>query len=141
MIFSYGGFSHYDEVIKREASKIPDIEFVERFLSISEFEKIYQQASAVIINSYRQMALGNIFIALRTGTKVYLSEKNATFHWLKKKQFIVFSVEHDLLHDLKKNTFLLSKEDAIHNFNSLVELEHNYTVKDFQQEIIRLINQ
>lgn len=141
LIFSYGGSSHYDEVVKKEASKVPNIEFVERFLNISEFERIYQEAAALIINSYRQMALGNIFIALRTGTKIYLSEKNVTFHWLKEKQFKVFSVEHDLQPDLEESAFFLSREEAIHNYNKLVELRGSYTVEEFQRAIGGLIRQ
>lgn len=139
LFFNYGEESLYTKVIREEALKIPDTEFIDQFLSKAEFEKIYRESAALIINSYRQMALGNIFMALKTGTKIYLSQRNVTLDWLRTKEFKIFSIENDFVTDLKQGTFYLSDEDALHNFETFRELSKEYTIGDFQRQIFRII--
>jgi len=139
LFFSYGSNAYYAETVRHEAQILPGVEFLDRFISRPEFERVYQQAAAVVINSYRQMALGNIFTALQTGTKIYLSERNVTYHWLKKHQFRIFSIEKDLYADLLRSDIFLSEFDAEHNFKKLLELRDGYTISDFQCKINNLM--
>src|SRR5699024_621062 len=122
----------YTEIVRKEAAKIPtQIKFRDQFLSRSDFKAVYQQSAALIINSYRQMALGNIFTALQTGTKIYLSEKNITYYWLKKNRFMISSIEKDLRKDISQNDLFLSATQASQNFNNYIALANSYTPSDF----------
>ena len=137
--FSYGEDSVYTRAVKEVGSSIPNLEFIEEFVSHSEYQKIYQDASAVIINSFRQMALGNITIALRTGTKIYLSKNNVIFHWLKNNRFKVFSTDVDLPLDIRNGNLRLEAEDAEYNFEQLLALMRKYTIHDFRDRVIDIL--
>lgn len=137
LFFNYCKESNYTRVVRKEAEKWPQIELVERFLQKSEFRKVYQQSAALVINGYRQMALGNIFTAICSGTKIYLSERNITYKWMKSLQFEISTIEMDLSHDLGKSNFYSTEEHAEHNLRKLIELTDRYTYKDFQKVILQ----
>src|SRR5699024_4623559 len=64
LFFSYGRHEHYGAAVQREAKGLEQVTFIERFLPKAEFEQEYREASALVINSYRQLALANIFAAI-----------------------------------------------------------------------------
>lgn len=135
LFFNYGPDLGYADFIRTEARKMQDIHIVENFLPRQVFETIYNEAAALVINSYRQMALGNIFTAVRSGTKIYLSTKNITRSWLTDNNITTYSVEQDLLNDYKTGNVFLKEEDAVKNINSLNNMTAQYTFTDFQDTL------
>ena len=122
LFFNYGASGKYEKKI-RAFSNNPNIFFIEDFLSKKDFEKIYEESKALVINSYRQMALGNIFTAIKYGLKLYLNDKNPTKDWLIRNKIKIHSVE-DFEKDLRTGNLSLSIEDKyqnVINFNNLVD--------------------
>ncbi|MBB6681541.1 hypothetical protein H4O20_08805 [Aequorivita sp. 609] len=140
MFFSYGIVDEYSHQVKKESEQIPEIELIETFLPKEEFIEIYHHAAALVINGYRQMALDNIVTALMNGVKIYLSEKNVTYSWATKNNFLVYSIENDLEKDLKCNNIFLSASEKQNNFESLQILMREHSLEKFQNQIIRIVN-
>lgn len=139
MFFSYGIVDEYSHQVKKESEQIPAIELIETFLPKVEFTALYHDAAALIINGYRQMAMDNILTAMMNGVKIYLSEKNITYDWAVKYNFNVYSIENDLVKDLKCKNIFLSTSEKQNNFESLQRLMQEHSVEKFQNEIIRII--
>ncbi len=117
--FSYGSHKaaeHYVNELKRTADS--HATFIEQFLSNDEFNQIYRSSSALVINSYRQNALANIFNGILTGNKVYLSHQSSTYHWLKEEGFIIFDIRQ-LPQDLRNHSIRLTAENYQHNLSTL----------------------
>ena len=63
----------------------------------------------------RQQAMGNIFLSLRNGNKVFMSETNLAYEYLKSFGFIVFSVQRDL--NQKNLDAHLTESKQRHNYD------------------------
>lgn len=127
--FSYGNYNKYSAALKKYAagSKL-NIRFSEDFEPYETYINTINQYSAAIYNCYRQMGLGNIFIAIRCGLKIYLSEKNPILKWMRNQGFAVFSIENDLDKDLKKHDLVLSPDIARKNndlYTQISDKKHN----------------
>lgn len=138
LLFNYGVESPYAEEIRRRALKIPTVEIVNDFMSAEAFEDLYKNASALVLNAYRQMAVGNILAAFRNGVKVYLNEKNITMQWLLREGFFVFPIT-SLANDIEKDNFKLTPAEIEHNIAQLAKLMNSYTKEDFQNELYELV--
>lgn len=140
MFFSYGSKGGYPNQVKEESKLIKQIEIVEDFLSKEEFDSIYQKATALIFNGYRQMAMGNIFSAIKNGLKVYLSEKNVTYKWMIKNGIKVFSIEKLLEDDLKDGNYFLTKDEIKINVVNLHILIDNCSIEKFNKNLLAILN-
>lgn len=109
---NYGSPSYISKLKEELKFSKLNIAFLEEFLPYKDYIALVNKHSAAVFNSYRQMALGNIFIALKCGLKVYLSKKNPSYQWLKKIGFHVYSIECDLSDDLKENNLRIPKNFA-----------------------------
>jgi dTDP-N-acetylfucosamine:lipid II N-acetylfucosaminyltransferase len=129
--FSYGLNKRYSNNIKLIVSNSKlAIKLIEDFMSYTEYLNFLGQHSTAVYNSYRQMGLGNILVALWSGLKIYLSLKNPTYHWLKNLGFIIFSIEDDLLFDLQSRNLILDKSKIEHNFHLYNDLtKDEYDIK------------
>ncbi|MFW6275714.1 MAG: hypothetical protein ACOC2M_03675 [bacterium] len=134
LLFNYGLEKYYTKKIRNLTRGKNYFHLIEEFMSLDEFNKLYERASAVVINSYRQMAMGNIFTAFKKGVKVYLNEKNLMMHWLKEEGFKVFSII-DFQHDLQVNNLSLNEDSALHNFLQLKKLSEKYPIEKFQKTL------
>lgn len=116
MPFNYGSDAVYERCLRNALRNISlDITLLEGFVKYEEYVELITQCSAGVFNSYRQMALGNIFIMLINGVKVYLNERNATFEWLVNEGFYVFSVDKCLKSDVMHNDLVLTSGQMEHN--------------------------
>lgn len=140
MFFSYGAGENYRNLIKEHALELRNVELIEDFLSIEDFNKYYEESAAIVINSYRQFALGNIFTAFRMGVKVYLNSKNVTIDWLKNEGFLVYTIEGDLKKDLRTNNLVLTSSQMEFNKNQVLNLQSKITSEEFNQQILRLLH-
>lgn len=139
MFLSYGHENAYYNQVVKEANKNKNIEMITDFLPSDQFMDIYKKASALVINSQRQIALGNIFIAISTNCKIYLNNKNIIKKWFEREGLKVFSIE-DFKQDYETNNLKLSIEEAKHNILVLQKMYDNYNFNHFHEKIIKIIN-
>lgn len=133
MLFNYGDNGFYADQI-RKLVRLSNIELVEDYLPMTDFENLYKHASAMVINSYRQMAMFNTFCAIRNGTKIYLNNQNVTMHWLLTNGFIIKSI-NDFQQDLRTGNLALSVEEANYNIDRFNDLVRNHSLSEFQSQL------
>ncbi|HLV23607.1 MAG TPA: TDP-N-acetylfucosamine:lipid II N-acetylfucosaminyltransferase [Moheibacter sp.] len=138
LFFSYGSSGKYPQLVKSKGKEIKNLEFLDKFLSKVEFESIYDAASALVINSYRQHALANIFTGIRRGVKIYLHPKNSIKTWLENEGFLVFSTK-DLLNDLNNHSIKLSLNEIRENLEALHKLQLKNNQEGFNNKILEII--
>ena len=140
LLFNYGGNGVYSEIVKRKAGSISNVEIIDDFLEKDVFDKLYENADALVLNTYRQMALGSIIQAIKQHCKIYLNSRNTITSWLKNNGLKIFTIE-DFIKDCKTNNFKLTTEEILINtdrFNRLIEKnnseEFNIKILDFANE-------
>jgi hypothetical protein len=138
LLFSYGQDNAYADKVRKYANDISSVELIEKFLSTTDFLNLYSSSGALVINGYRQMAMGNIGQALGSGLKIYLNKKNTVYEYLINKNFEVFSIE-DFRKDVRNGNVILDRNARIHNYEMLRELYSERTIQDFQRELFKLI--
>ena len=100
---SYGNKEYANKLIKIGVSYFPEkFEPLTEFLKIDEYNEIIFDCSVTIMNHHVQQGVGNLLAMIYSGSKVFLSEKNSLFHYLKRIGVFIFSIEDDLtnLNDL-----------------------------------------
>lgn len=92
---SYGVNPYLQKLIKQTGQQI----FGDKFLPITEFLPYAQytqkvsSASYMVMGHLRQQAVGNVFIGLRSGAKIFFFERSPLYRFLKRKGFHVFNLE------------------------------------------------
>ena len=71
------------------------------FMPLEEYTSTIQDCSHVIMAHKRQQGFGTIMTTLYGGAKLYLSETSPFYSWLKKLGIAVYSIENELLAELK----------------------------------------
>ena len=124
---SYGidGYNGNPEILKKQSHLASDqtIWLTER-LPYDEYRKVIDSASHAIYGTMRQQALGNIFMCLRTGVKVFLFKDSVVYKELKEHGYICFSIEDDLT--TSSLSECLTAEDAFYNYNLYMERCRKY---------------
>ena len=138
LLFNYGSENKYTYKVKKEAI-VKKVELIDAFIPPHEFINFYGPVAAFVNNSYRQLALGNIFLALHKGVKVYLNKKNPTYSWLKKEGIYIYEIEN-LKNDLETGQIYLVKSEIEHNLKYLKKLKKDHSKTDFQLEVLQLLN-
>ena len=139
LLFNYGSENNYTQKVREKADCIANVSLINSFISPNEFVDFYGPVAAFVNNSYRQMALGNVFMALNRGVKIYLNKNNPTYTWLKKEKMFVYEIE-DFKNDLEVGQFYLTKKEILHNLNCLKKLEDSNTTANFQSQIVQVLN-
>lgn len=106
---SYGN-SNYRKVILERGKRALNGNFepLVDFMPLHVYNTFLEQCGIVIMNHYRQQAVGNVLTMLWMGAKVYLDERNSLYHYLKRIGVYVFSVQEDLRKDNPNLFSLLS---------------------------------
>ncbi|SFH15989.1 4-alpha-L-fucosyltransferase glycosyl transferase group 56 [Algoriphagus hitonicola] len=94
---SYGDKTYKNylkDYISRNVNK--DVIFLEDFLDIKRYNEILLTCGNVVMNHYRQQAMGNILIALYNGARVFLNRKNPIYDYLNELGIMFFDTESDL---------------------------------------------
>jgi len=138
LLFNYGQNNEYSNNVIEKARNIKNITILEDFLCREEFSKLYLTSSAFVMNGYRQMALGNIFEALKNNVKIYLNEKNIIYDWLIKEGFKIFLI-NNLMDDLNNNQFNLTDQEATYNQNNLKTFAAKYSAVNFRNAIFEIV--
>jgi len=138
--FSYGVETSYSKAIRNALQNKEHIDILEDFMPFKDYEILFKRAKAFVLNGYRQMALGNIFLCLVHGTKVYLNEKNITLTWLRNEGFYVFPIS-EFKNDLETNNLRLEIKQAIENNRLFNSLANKYPKESFQKKIYEQLNE
>ena len=95
---SYGGSQNYVSHVIKEAKNIlgNNVTILEDFLPLNKYTQLIESCNVAIFYHERQQALGNIFLAIKRGCKVFLSEKSITYQYFKNVGVVIFSIQHDL---------------------------------------------
>ena len=112
---------------------------IDDFLPFDSYVERIANAKAAIINSYRQMGLGNMFIFLGNNTKLYLNERNPSFKWMTRLGFSIYSVEKDLKKDIEMNNFNLETHIGQKNKNIIDKLSDDGNRLNFQNTFYRTL--
>ncbi len=130
---------YYHRLIDRIKSSKMETHIIEDFLPFHSYVEKIANAKAAIINSYRQMGLGNMFIFLGNNTKLYLSERNPSFKWMTSLGFSIYSVEKDLKKDIEMNNFNLETDIGEKNKNIVNKLSDDGNRLNFQNTFYRTL--
>ena len=94
---SYGDKQYAQEINRRGKENFgDDFDGILDFMPLKIYNSYVQSCGIVIMNHYRQQAVGNVLVMLWMGAKVFLDERNTLFHYLKRIGIKVFSAASDL---------------------------------------------
>lgn len=139
LFFNYGPEGDYTQKVRKLSKSFDNLALQQEFMSMPDFLKVYSEASALVINSYRQHALGNIFTAIFSGCKIYLNKRSSTFEWLKTNNFIISEVS-ELKYDIKTGNIGLSKTEMEHNVKRYRQMTEEYSQKDFIKTVESILD-
>jgi hypothetical protein len=114
----YGRFIGSKGIELFQSSFIP----LKDFVSLNDYIRKLQGCGIAIMNHFRQQAVGTVFSLLWLGTKVYLSESNTFYHYLRRAGIHIFSIEKEL-NVKNQNVFENLSEPEIKNNRSILETE------------------
>lgn len=139
---SYGNQKYANQIIGIGNKKLGEnFKPLTEFLPLFEFQKILQSCGIVIMNHYRQQAVGNVMNAIYLGAKVYLSNRNTLYHYLKRIGCHVYCVEDDLTPGNPTVFDLLDKKQMFENREILKkELSLERFVNELKQKLIHVLD-
>jgi hypothetical protein len=107
-----------------------------KFLPLADYNKEVQNCGIVVMNHYRQQAVGNILASLWLGSKVYLNETNTMYHYLRRIGIHIYSIEKELFPGNEAAFQNLSFEEIDHNRRILVhEIGEEHIVHRLRESI------
>tara|TARA_B110000444_G_scaffold177574_1_gene166217 strand:- start:39 stop:1163 length:1125 start_codon:yes stop_codon:yes gene_type:complete len=137
---SYGAydFKNYKELIILEGVRIFKNSFtpIEEFMPLQQYRELTLSCNSVIMYHIRQQALGNIFMSLFQGMRVFLNSKSLTYIYLKDEGMIIF----DLKQDYKLIGIELNEEQKLINKEIVLNLRSREVIKEKTKSIIDLYN-
>lgn len=136
--FSYGSEGEYSKAVRFKVREKSNCTLLENFLPYHEYNKVIRESFALIINSYRQIGMESIFMAIEGGVKVYLNKKNIIYAWLKSKGVKVFDV-NSLVTDFKKGETRLSIFEIESNIQALRDINNEYPKSEFQRTMFEKV--
>lgn len=108
MPLSYGD-NQYKQFIYKYCNRLNlNIEYLDKFIPIEEYNKIISSCSIVIMNHLRQQALGNIIISMYHGAKIFLNKQNPIFNYFMRLGANIYTI--DKLNKESINSCLSEKE-------------------------------
>ncbi|QSS98031.1 TDP-N-acetylfucosamine:lipid II N-acetylfucosaminyltransferase [Psychroflexus sp. ALD_RP9] len=120
---SYGD-KRLAKILVKEGQKMFGKQFkpITDFMPLEQYTKLMQSCGIVIMNHYRQQAVGNIITAMYLGAKVFLDERNTIYHYLKRIGCFVYSIEElkslDSLKNLEPYQITQNKEILLKDISS-----------------------
>lgn len=94
---SYGNNNYRNQIKKIGEEKFGEnFQALIDFMPLKSYNEYIKSCNIVLMNHYRQQAVGNVMTMLWMGAKVFLDERNTLFHYLKRLGVTVFSINRDL---------------------------------------------
>lgn len=114
--FSYGSVNYYSKYIKKLAAS-KQVQILDRFIAFEKYHALLSSCTALVLNTRRQMAMGNIVLSIYKGLKIYLNEENSLFDFFKNNNIICYTID-SLKEDLEKDNLKLTNEQIIGNIEA-----------------------
>jgi len=137
---SYGAYDYknYKDLVISEGLRIFKNSFIplEDFMPLHEYRELTSSCNSVIMYHIRQQAIGNIFMFLFQGMRVFLNSKSLTYIYLKDKGMIIF----DLKQDYKLIGIELNDDQKRINKEIVLNLKSREVIKKKTKGIIDLYN-
>jgi len=102
-----------------------------QFLEHDEYFKIQSNCGIVIMNHYRQQAVGNLIVSIYIGAKVFLSNKSELLDFFRKVGLNIYSIEDDL----KSKNDLQNLDDKLAISNRLI-LKSLYSLNNISKHLV-----
>lgn len=126
---SYGDTQYGDYIHSIGVSVFgSDLISLRHFMPLEQYTLTLQRCGIVIMNHFRQQAIGNIVMMIWMGAKVYLNESNTFYHYLKRIGVIVFSIDSDLNSENKGVFTNLEESEAMNNRRKITAVFSETTV-------------
>lgn len=118
---SYGNQNYKKKIISIGSEYFKDnFNPLKNFLPLDEYISILSSCGIVIMNHYRQQALGNIIASLWLGAKVYINDNITTWRYFKRLGIHVFSIDKELTLDNPNLFSPLSDQQIYENRQALM---------------------
>ncbi|MFA5713990.1 MAG: hypothetical protein WC960_07465 [Bacteroidales bacterium] len=137
LLLNYAEKTKYYRDLVETISTKSHYKIEEQFISPESFQSYYRGVSALVLNGMRQMAVDNIFIAIRDGVKIYLNSENLYYQFLINEGFIIFTT-NELSQDLTSGNITLTQSEIDQNRESYRGVTEKYSVERFNREIIAI---
>lgn len=113
---SYGEPRYRDRIVIKGLKILKDNFYpLMDFMPLHHYNQFLEQCGIVVMNHYRQQAVGNVVTMLWMGAKVYLDERNTLFAYLKRIGVTVHSIEKELRADNPQVFSLLTYAEQENN--------------------------
>ncbi|AKP52432.1 TDP-N-acetylfucosamine:lipid II N-acetylfucosaminyltransferase [Cyclobacterium amurskyense] len=133
---SYGDVAYRDIIIEKGTDIFgKNFHPLIDFMPLHEYNKFLEKCGIVIMNHYRQQAVGNVLTMLWMGAKIFLDERNTIYQYLKRIGIKVFSVQTDLNKNNSTVFNLLSHEEQ--NANRIIlkgEVGKRFLLKELKEQ-------
>lgn len=106
-------------------------------IPLDKYQNLIHTVSHAVFGMIRQQALGNVFMCLRTGVKVYLFRDSIIYQELKKAGYICFSIEDDLT--TESLSTCLTIEEAKINYDLFMERKKERFPTVFYEKMIQAV--
>jgi 4-alpha-L-fucosyltransferase (Fuc4NAc transferase). len=139
---SYGD-SRYAMEICKEGKNIFGKTFspILDFMPLQEYNRMLSSCSIVVMNHYRQQAVGNILAMLWMGAKIYLNESNTFYQYLKNEGIHIFSIDMDLVNENPEVLDELTPIQIQTNREKLLKRISFNAIKDkLREELLNIAN-
>ncbi len=110
--------------------------FLESPIPFKDYQEMIRKCTHAIFGGIRQTGLGNIYLCLRNGVKIFMFKDSITYKYLTKTGYYVFSIEDDLSD--REIKVPLSENAAMHNFNLFYKL-HGVSHGTYEKQFDRLL--
>lgn len=136
-VLSYGNTEYADEIIKIGKERLKsNFKPITEFLPLTKYQDLLENCGIVIMNHYRQQAIGNIMNALYIGAKVFLSKQSSVFHYLKRLGCAIYSIEDELTYR-NDDAFRLLDQDTKEKNRMILEsiLSQELVVRELSNQL------
>ena len=91
-----------------------------KILPLDEYDALLNSVTHAVFGMIRQQALGNVFLCVLKGVKIYLYKDSVVYKELKKSGYVCYTIEEDLTAESLK--LCLREEDARNNYNHYMQV-------------------
>lgn len=141
ILFNYGAVNNYTDKVKKLVLGKNNFTLIEDFIPKEVYGPWLDKNMGLVVNSLRQNSMGSIFMALRSGIKVFLNKNGIMYQFLRDSGFIIHAID-DLI-DIIKNSQNIEYDEleAKVNFNSYNKLSETHSIEKFYQDINSLLQE
>lgn len=128
-----------DNLIKESPLKEEQVLWLTKVLPNKDYSILLDSVSHAVFGALRQQALGNIYGCLRRGAKVFLYKDSVLYKELKRKGFILYTIDNDLNSD--SLSICLSEQDAKINYEIFSNSLLNNTSTKYYDFLVKALEE